>query len=217
MLSRRTAAIVFGGCLTFGGVAATAGPAFAVDTPPTTTAPSTAAAPYTVTIPGVGTLSLSLDPVTGAVSDVLVTPADGLTAGTPQVSTGGVKIVFTAKDGTMHVVEAQVEHDEHGLRIEAEVDTDNGEQHQEGVQGTSHENDHKGPTGTVEDHSGDHHDKVTSPDHPSTGGHDSGQTPSTPESSNDHHGDQSHSSPERDGRGHDATTTSSPPPNDSHD
>jgi hypothetical protein len=205
MLSRRTAAIVFGGCLTFGGVAATVGPAFAVDTPPTTTTPSSAPAPYTVTIPGVGTISLTLDPVTGAVSDVLVTPADGLTAGTPQVSTEGVKVVLTAKDGTVHVLEAQVEHDEHGVRVEVEVDTENGEQHQDGMQGTSPESDHKGPTVTVDEH----HDKVTSPEHQSTDTHDSG-TPPTSQPSTDHHGDQSHSSPEGDGHGHDVTPTSSP-------
>jgi hypothetical protein len=212
MLSRRTAAIVFGGCLTFGGVAATAGPAFAVDPPTTTTAPSSAPVPYTVTIPGVGTISLTLDPVTGAVNDVLVTPADGLTAGTPQVSTDGVKVVLTAKDGTVHVLEARVEHDDHGVRVEAEVDTENAEQHQDGVQGTSTESDHKGPTGTVDDH----HDKTT-PDHQSTDGHDSGPTPPTSEPSTDHHGDKSNSSSESDGHGHDATPTGSHDSSGSHD
>lgn len=163
MLSR-SAAVLFGGFLAFGGVAATAGTAFAVDATPTTTAPTSptpnAAVPYTVTIPGVGTLSLTLDPATGAVSDVVVTPAEGLTAGTPTVTTEGVKVVLTATDGTVRVLEAQVEQSEHGVRIETEVDTEADTQHtdHESAQGAAHENDHKGPdNNTVHGHSGDHH------------------------------------------------------------
>lgn len=211
MLSRRTAAVMFGGCLAFGGVVATAGTAFAVDTPPATVAPAnpvpSTAAPYTVTIPGVGTLSLTLDPTTGAVSDVLVTPVDGLTAGTPTISTDGVKIVLTAKDGTVHVLEAQVEHSEHGVRIETEVDTENGAQHQEGAQGTSQENDHKGPDNKApenkkaDDHSGDHQ-SVDGHDHRSNDSHDTSTTASTPVP--DQHGDESHSNGDH-GSGHDAT------------
>jgi hypothetical protein len=216
MLSRRTAAILFGGCLAFGGVAASAGSAFAVDTPPTTAAPANAApVPFTVTIPGVGTLSLTVDPVTGVVSDVLVTPVDGLTAGTPQISAEGVKIAFTAADGTIHVVEAKVQSGDDGLYVEAEVDTDDGEQHQDGAQGTSHES-HTSSNDHVTDHP---HDAVSTHDGSSDQSHDSGPKP--PEQKVQNHGDESHSSHGSDGQGsgdhgHDATPTSSPASDDSH-
>jgi hypothetical protein len=217
MLSRRTAAILFGGCLAFGGVAASAGSAFAVDTPPTTAAPANAApAPFTLTIPGVGTLSLTVDPATGVVSDVLVTPVDGMTAGTPEITAEGVKIVFTAANGTVHVLEAEVKRGDGGLHIESEVDTEDGEQHQDGVQGTSHESDHTGSNDHVNDHP---HDAVSTHDGSSDHSHDS--SPKPPEQKVENHGDESHSSHGSDGQGsgdhgHDATPTSAPASDDSH-
>ncbi len=126
----RVPALVFGACLALGVPAALAGPALASPDPaptaPTTPAPPVAS-PYTVTIPGVGSLSFTIDPTTGAVSDVLMTPADGLTAGTPQITAEGVRVVLTAADGSVRVLEAEVKRTANGFAVETEVDSEDTE------------------------------------------------------------------------------------------
>ena len=61
----------------------------------------TAGGPVTLTVAGVGTVTLTVDPTTAAISDVVVTPIDGVTTGAPVATPDGVKIQVTAADGTV--------------------------------------------------------------------------------------------------------------------
>jgi hypothetical protein len=231
MFSRRSAALVFGGCLTLGGVAASTGSAYALDSAPSSTVPAPVGAePYSFTIPGVGTLALTLDPATGVVSDVLVTPVDGMTAGTPEVSGEGVKVAFTAADGTIHVVEAEVKRRDGVLRIETEVEledegehhNDDGEHHQEDKQGRWHEN--ANGDGHF-DNSGHGRGAGRSNLTPSQPSDDSGRKARPEPKVEDHGVDESHQGEDHGGRGrgrsggndheHDVTTTTSPSSDDS--
>jgi VCBS repeat-containing protein len=99
-----------------------AAPAFAdgSTTTSTTSTTSTTEAPpvvtnaggsFTVSLPGVGSLTFTVDPATGAVSNVVATadPTGTFTAGTPTTTDEGVQVTFTGKDGTVKVLQAHVD------------------------------------------------------------------------------------------------------------
>jgi len=80
----------------------------------------------TVSLPGVGTLSFSVDPGTGAVSSLVATadPSGGFTAGTPAISDEGVQVVFTSANGAPEVLSVEVEREDGALRVKAEAEND---------------------------------------------------------------------------------------------
>jgi hypothetical protein len=131
MIGRRLVTAFFGVTLALGGVAATAVSASADTDPPTETpAPPANCDPvaFTVTVPGVGTVSFMADPCTGAISEVVVTPGvdlpPGSEIGDPVVTSEGVKILITAADGTIQVLEIEAEINDSGIKIETEIETD---------------------------------------------------------------------------------------------
>jgi hypothetical protein len=156
MLRSRVAAVVFGSALAIGGFAATA--LAESDTPssttPSTSTPSeaeshvsTTGGPVTLTVAGVGTVTLTVDPNTAAISDVVVTPIDGITTGAPVTTPEGVEVQVTAADGTSQVLEIKARHEDAGLEVEAELAV---EDHEAGDDNGQNENgngqdDRRGP------------------------------------------------------------------------
>jgi len=146
----RLAVLVFGSALAVGGFVA---PALArsddasnTPSPPSPTTPSstaqssspsssvgaseaethtaTAGGPVTLTVAGVGTVTLTVDPTTAAISDVVVTPIDGVGAGAPVATPEGVRIQVTAADGTVRVLRIRARHDDAGLEVESEIENE---------------------------------------------------------------------------------------------
>jgi hypothetical protein len=64
-----------------------------------------------VTLPGVGSLSFSVDPTTHDLTGLMVTPADpSIVAGTPVLTDEGVQVLFTSPTGA-ETLEVEVEGD----------------------------------------------------------------------------------------------------------
>ena len=138
MQRSRVAVLVFGTALAVGGFASTAvarsdDSTSSTSTPSTSTPASTeaethtstAGGPVTLTVAGVGTVTLTVDPGTAAISDVVVTPIDGVTTGAPVATPDGVKIQVTAADGTVRVLEIKARHEDAGLEVETELEVEN--------------------------------------------------------------------------------------------
>jgi hypothetical protein len=138
MLRSRIAAVVFGSALAVGGFAATA---LAESDSPSSTTPSpstperpgvethvaTTGGPVTLNVAGVGTVTLTVDPNTAAISNVVVTPIDGVTTGAPMTTPEGVEIQVSAADGTSQVLEIKARHEDAGLEVEAELEVEDHE------------------------------------------------------------------------------------------
>jgi uncharacterized membrane protein YgcG len=125
MLRTRVAALVFGAALAVGGSvaaaiapSATASPSGSAESE--TTLPATGG-PVTLTIAGVGTVTFTVD-ATGAISNLVVTPVDGVTVGTPVVTDEGVQVQLTGPGGVMRVLEISAKHDDDGIEVETEVE-----------------------------------------------------------------------------------------------
>jgi hypothetical protein len=138
MQRSRVAVLVFGTALAVGGFASTAvarsdDSTSSTSTPSTSTPASTeveaqtptAGGSVTLTVAGVGTVTLTVDPTTAAISDVVVTPIDGVTTGAPVATPDGVKIQVTAADGTVRVLEIKARHEDAGLEVETELGVEN--------------------------------------------------------------------------------------------
>jgi len=84
---------------------------------------------FTVDLPGVGSLVFTVDPATGAISNVVVTPAatGGFTVGTPTVSDEGVEVSFTGAGGNSQVLAVQVDHQDGTVTVKPESDKDDSE------------------------------------------------------------------------------------------
>src|SRR5581483_11254254 len=108
MFRQRLLAIVTGSALAAGGTAVAAHAAIASDNgdhrPETTTAGPATPQQVTRTIPGVGTVTFTVDPATGAITNVMVMPVTGVTAGTPVVGDKQISIPITLADGTMQTL-----------------------------------------------------------------------------------------------------------------
>jgi hypothetical protein len=89
--------------------------------PTVTQSPST----FTVDLPGVGSLTFTVDPATGALSNLVATADSGFTAGTPQLTDEGVQVSFTSASGAPTVLQAQVEREDGTVRVKPEVENDN--------------------------------------------------------------------------------------------
>ena len=207
MIGRRLVAAFFGATLALGGVAATAVSASAqtAPAPPTETpAPPANCDPVAsmVTLPGVGTVSFVVDPCTGAISEVVVAPVDGVTVGDPVMTSEGVKIQITAADGTVSVLEIEAEIDDSGFKVETEIETgdDLGESGNSGGNDGTDSGEHgtspnTGPGNSGESHSGPGNSGESNPPSnagsgtPGGGGHEGGNTtPTTDGEGSDGHG-----------------------------
>lgn len=122
---KRVAAISMAALLSLGGATAIASTAGAQSTSSTTTSdPSVTVTDFSVTLAGLGDLTLTIDPVTHEISNIVVVPLDGITASDPVAVHHGVQIDFILADGTVRSIVVEVE-DHHGqVRIEIEDDTD---------------------------------------------------------------------------------------------
>ena len=186
MLRIRVAAVVFGTALALGGAAAAAGAQSGG--PPsggsseTETPIAASGGPVTITVAGVGTVTLTVDPNTGAISNVVVTPIDGVTAGAPVVTDEGVKVQLTAADGTIRVLEISAQHDDGGIVVETQVEV----QDPEDASGPAGEDQQNGPG----DQHADHPEETLPPTSPA---------PSSDHSDADHSGGSDHSGGESGG------------------
>ncbi len=127
MIRQRLIAIAAGSALAAGGTAVAAHAALAGENgdnqPPASTSPAPAT-PQLVThdIPGVGTVMFTIDPATGAITNVMVTPLTGVTVGLPVVGDGSLTIPVTLADGTQQTVKLKVDDENGAVKVETEVE-----------------------------------------------------------------------------------------------
>jgi len=170
---KRTAAISMAALLSVGGAtAALASTAGAVGTDPSSpttsidpTTPTTAPAVppevtgLSITLAGLGDISLSVDPVTHEISNIVVTPIDGVTATDPVVVRNGIQLQFTLTDGTVRSIVVEVEGHHGQVRLEVE-DEESDDDHGDGPPPIAER-------GRSADHRNDQHDRhgpdVTTP------------------------------------------------------
>ena len=121
--------LIFAGSATALGLGLTGIPvaAFADDSPsiasPVQPTVTQSAGTFTVTLPGVGSLSFGVDPTSGALTALTVTPApgSGFTAGTPVTTEEGVQVLFTGASGSQ-LLEVTVDQDEAVTEVRAEAE-----------------------------------------------------------------------------------------------
>lgn len=127
MIRQRLMAIAAGSALAAGGTAVAAHSALAGDNgdtrPPTAASPAPAT-PQQVTraIPGVGTVMFTVDPATGAITNVIVTPLAGVTTGTPVVANGSITIPVTLANGTQQTLKLKIDDENGVVKVETEVE-----------------------------------------------------------------------------------------------
>jgi hypothetical protein len=110
---------------------------FAVTAPATTAAASQVpptvtqtANDVTVSLPGVGSLMFSVDPSTGAISNMVATadPEGGFTPGPPKVTDEGVQVSFTpantSPNAPTQVLHVEVEREDGTVTVTAEAEAD---------------------------------------------------------------------------------------------
>lgn len=81
-----------------------------------------AASTFTVDLPGVGSLTFTVDPATGSVSGLVATADSGFTAGTPSVTDEGVQVSFTDASGAPTVLQAEVERENGVVKVKPEAE-----------------------------------------------------------------------------------------------
>ena len=86
---------------------------------PTTTVPAPVADTFSFTIVGLGDLTVSIDPATGDIANVVVAPIDGVTASSPVPVHNGVQLDFTLADGTVSSIIIRTE--SHHSKLELEI------------------------------------------------------------------------------------------------
>jgi hypothetical protein len=80
---------------------------------------------FTVDLPGVGSLTFTVDPATGALSNLVATADSGFTAGTPQLTDDGVQVSFNNASGAPTVLQAEVEREDGTVKVKPEVENEN--------------------------------------------------------------------------------------------
>ncbi len=135
-------------------------------TTPTTDVPAPAVTDLSSSLTGLGNISLTFDPITHEISNIVVTPLDGITAAVPIAMHNSIQLVFTLADGTVTTLVVEVEGD-HGT-VTLELDNQSPEDAAE--QGGGHRSDGPPPIedrGVSADHQNDNHDRhgpdVTTP------------------------------------------------------
>ena len=93
-------------------------------TTPTTEAPALSVTDFSITLAGLGDISLSVDPITHEISNIVVTPLDGITVGDPIAVHNGVQLDFTLADGTVKSIVVEIEGHHGQVRIEIEDETE---------------------------------------------------------------------------------------------
>lgn len=130
---KRVAAISLAALLSVGGattvLASAAGAAGTdpsstdVTTEPTTSStelPIVEVTDFSITLAGLGDLSLSVDPTTHEISNITVTPLDGITVADPIAVHNGIQLDFTLADGTVRSIVVEIEGHHGQIRIEVE-------------------------------------------------------------------------------------------------
>ena len=145
MSRSRTAAVSLTALLAVGGTTAlTAGLAGAqvVDPPSSTTSTSidpatttTTVAPglptdVAITLPGLGDIALSVDPATGEIVSLTVTPIDGVTVADPIPVHHGVQLDFTLADGTVTSMIVEVHARNGAVKVEVEPADEEAAEHE---------------------------------------------------------------------------------------
>lgn len=140
MLRFRIAAIASASLLGLG----IAAPAFADGSlAPVPTVSQATGGSFTVDLPGVGSLSFTVDPTTGVISNVLATADTGFTAGTPAASEEGVQVSLTSTGGTVTLLQAEVNHEDGTVKVQPEAETDQPD-------GSTGNSDHNASTTTTD-------------------------------------------------------------------
>lgn len=133
---KRAAAISMAALLTVGGATAvltsTAGAQTAPSTTstsvdpmtPTTQTPEVVVTNFSITLAGLGDINLSVDPTTREISNIVVTPLDGITVADPTAVHNGIQLDFTLADGTVRSIVVEVEGHHGQVRLEIEDETD---------------------------------------------------------------------------------------------
>lgn len=168
---KRAAAISMAALLSVGGattaLVSIAGAA-ATDPSATTTteAPAPAVTDLSSTLAGLGDISLTFDPITHEISNIVVTPLDGITAAMSVAVHNGIQLVFTMADGTVKTIVVEVEGD-HGT---VTLEFDNQSPKDAAEQGDGRRSAGPPPVedrGVSADHRNDNHDRhgpdVTNP------------------------------------------------------
>ncbi len=122
--------LIFAGSATALGLGLAGIPAVAVaDDPPSKASPTRptvthSAGTFTVTLPGVGSLSFGVDPTSGALTALTVTPTpgSGFVAGAPMPIEEGFQVLFTGTSGSQ-LLEVKVDRDEDVTEVKAEVES----------------------------------------------------------------------------------------------
>lgn len=118
MLRSKVAALAVGATL---GVGVMAVPAMAETGGTEITTPVPGGGSTTITLAGIGTITLTVDGTTGAISGVILTPDAGVTAGAPVVTPEGVQIPVTLADGAQQTLHVSGEVDGGVPSVETEV------------------------------------------------------------------------------------------------
>jgi hypothetical protein len=138
MLRTKVAALAMGASL---GIGVMAVPAAASSGSSEIHTPMPAAGGTTdITLPGIGTLTVTID-TTGAIVDALLAPDPGVDAGTPVVTPEGVQIPVTLADGTKQTVEVSGELEDGVPTIESEVESEDDESEAEPDDESEHDDD----------------------------------------------------------------------------
>lgn len=122
--------LIFAGSATALGLGLAGIPAVALaDDPPSTASPTRptvtqSAGTFTVTLPGVGSLSFGVDPASGALTALTVTPTPGsdFVAAAPMPIEEGFQVLFTGTSGSQ-LLEVKVDRDENVTEVKAEVES----------------------------------------------------------------------------------------------
>ena len=130
---KRAAAISMAALLSVGGattaLAASAGaqtvePSTTTTSIDPTTSTTEATAPvvtdFSITLAGLGDISLSVDPITHEISNIVVTPLDGITVADLIAVHNGIQLDFTLADGTVKSIVVEVEGHHGTIRLEVE-------------------------------------------------------------------------------------------------
>ena len=180
---KRAAAISMAALLSVGGattaLAASAGaqtvePSTTTTSIDPTTSTTEATAPvvtdFSITLAGLGDISLSVDPITHEISNIVVTPLDGITVADLIAVHNGIQLDFTLADGTVKSIVVEVEGHHGTIRLEVEdPESEDDDHHGDGPPAIE-------DRGNSAEHSNDAHDRhgpnATTP--PATNTHTTG-------------------------------------------
>lgn len=108
---------------------------------------------FSITLAGLGDISLSVDPITHEISNIVVTPLDGITVADPIAVHNGIQLDFRLADGAVKSVVVEIEGHHGTVRLEVDApESENGSQHGDGPPAIE-------DRGNSADHRNDDHDR----------------------------------------------------------